>query len=92
MPRKDRTYTDRDVIRIIRNHLTGFEVAKVLLEVCRGVKIEIFDGEAILVPLSVEESTLEEVDLIEDVATGLATAGVSGAIAGILEVISSIFD
>lgn len=88
MPRKDRSYTDRDVIRIVRNNLTQAEVGMVLLELCRGVKIEVFDGEAILVPISVEEESIEESSIIED----LLGLFVFRDVDAVIEVIQSIFD
>lgn len=88
MPRKDRSFTDRDVIRIIRNNLTDVELAKVLLEICKGVKIEVFDGEAILVPLTSDEETIEETSLVE----GLIDTFVFRDVGAIIDLFASIFD
>lgn len=75
MPRKDRTFTDKDVIRIVNKNLSPEERLRVLLTLCEGVKIEDFGLGPVLVPESVELTTLQETNLIE-----LLVSIVSGAI------------
>lgn len=65
MPSKNRTFSAKDVIRIINDHLTGNEQVEVVLSVCKGIKIAIFDGKPLLVPITSEEEAIEEVDLVE---------------------------
>lgn len=66
MPGKDRTFSAKDIIRIISANLTRKEQVLVLISICKGVRIEVFDDKAILVPLTSQEEALEEQDIIED--------------------------
>ena len=69
MPGKDRTFSAKDVIRIFNHHLDFEEQGLVLLDLCRGVKIEVFDEIARLVPVLAGEEAIEETDLIENLIT-----------------------
>ena len=63
MPAKDRTFTPQDIIRIIDNNLDFNERVGVLIAICSGVKIAVFDGIPLLVPKLPSEEALEEQDI-----------------------------
>jgi len=67
MPRKDRTFTDKDIIRLVNGNLDAKEQAKVLISLCKGIKIETFDNIDILVPELVREAEIEDVNLVESI-------------------------
>lgn len=71
MPAKDRTFSSKDIIRIIDSNLTGQEQAEVLISVCKGIKIEDFGEGPILVPITSIEEALEEQDISELIIKGI---------------------
>ncbi len=65
MPRLDRTFTGKDILRLFNQHLDSKEQTEVLIELCRGVKIEVFDDIALLVPELASRESIEELDIVE---------------------------
>ena len=63
MPRQDRTFRGTDIIRFIDRNLNSKERVEVLLSICKGVKIEVFDDKAILVPILAAEEAIEDVEI-----------------------------
>ena len=74
MPRQDRTFTDKDIVRLIENNLDNQEQTKVLIALCRGIKIEVFDDIAILVPEFAAAEAIEETDIVNLIIDLLLTA------------------
>ena len=66
MPRKDRTFSAKDIIRFVDVHLTDAERVDVIIALCLGVKIEVFDNIPILVTESAESAGIEETDFVEN--------------------------
>ena len=75
MPSLDRTFSDKDVLRIITKHLTEKEREVVLISLLTAFKVEKIKGVPTIVPLTSEEEALVE----------------SGVIESIIQVITSLF-
>lgn len=67
MPQKDRTFTEKDVLRIITNNLDPNEREAVIIALCANVTILDFGEGPFIAPLSVEEEALVDVPFIENV-------------------------
>ncbi len=77
MPRRDRTFTDVDIIRLINNHLDGDEQRRVLAFIQGGVSLEEFLI-PIFIPVVAVLRRLEELKPTIDAAFDIARAFVDG--------------
>lgn len=78
MAKNDRTFTDKAILRIIKNNLDPEEQERVIIQLCEGVTIEDFGQGPIIVPLSSEEEAvvdIEFVDIIVDVVIAFLGSG-----------------
>ena len=65
MPRKDRTFTDKDILRLIRNNLSIKEQEAIVIAICHGIAVVEQEGELVVVPSSALRDALEEAGVIE---------------------------
>lgn len=72
MPRKDRTFNERDILRIVRKNLTVQEQRSVIIALCTGLVVEEIKGEFVIVPLASLNEELEEAGIIDFVVDILA--------------------
>lgn len=65
MPRKDRTFSKTDILRIITRNLEIEERRSVIIALCKDIAIDEIAGELKIVPLEDFRRGLEETGLIE---------------------------
>lgn len=65
MPRLDKTFSDKDVLRIITNHLTNEEREVVLIALLTAFDVENIKGVPTIVPLTSKEEALVESGIID---------------------------
>lgn len=65
MPKKDRTFSEIDILRIITNNLDTNERLKVIITLCEGIVIERIKGTLVIVPVEDFRRELEETGIIE---------------------------
>lgn len=89
MPRRDRTFKTKDVIRIINNNLSQKERVEVIIRLCSGIRIEDFGQGPILVPITSDEEAVEEVDFVETISD-LVSGAVVSKLPGFLSAVADI--
>jgi len=64
MARKDRTFTDKDIIRLVNKNLSNEEFVHVIIELCKGIKIESFDHLTLIVTETATKQGIKDIDFI----------------------------
>lgn len=76
MPKKDRTFTDKDVLRIVRAHLDREEQKRVIVALCQGLVVKEIKGDPVILPFDAIQTNLEEagiVDFVIDLVMAIIT-------------------
>lgn len=78
MPSKDRTFSEKDVFRIIKKHLTRAEQFLVFRDLCGIFKPELLETELLEADLTVESESIEQTLFVEKTTFAIVSVITAG--------------